>query len=338
MPMNTLWFSLIAVLWTGYFFLEGFDFGVGILLPFLGRNDADRRVLIRTIGPVWDGNEVWLIVAAGATFAAFPGWYATLFSGFYPLLLLILLALIGRAVSFEFRGRERGLRWRQWWDRALFVGSVLPAVLWGIAFADLLHGVPIGSGGDYAGDYLDLLQPYALLGGATFLLVFTLHGALFLALRTRDDLAEQARRAAIRLWPPAAIAVLVFLAWTFATTPVAAGRGVVPDLPPIGALAAVLAVGWLVRARLLGWAFAATGIAIVLLTATFFLRLYPRVMVSSLGPSFDLTISNASSSPYTLGVMSIVAAVFLPLVLAYQAWTYWVFRRRIGRKDLAGGY
>ncbi len=270
--MNTLWFSLIAVLWTGYFFLEGFDFGVGILLPFLGRNDADRRVLIRTIGPVW------------------------------------------------------------------FVGSVLPAVLWGIAFADLLHGVPIGSGGDYAGDYLDLLQPYALLGGATFLLVFTLHGALFLALRTRDDLAEQARRAAIRLWPPAAIAVLVFLAWTFATTPVAAGRGVVPDLPPIGALAAVLAVGWLVRARLLGWAFAATGIAIVLLTATFFLRLYPRVMVSSLGPSFDLTISNASSSPYTLGVMSIVAAVFLPLVLAYQAWTYWVFRRRIGRKDLAGGY
>ncbi len=338
MSLNTLWFWLIATLWIGYFFLEGFDFGVGVLLPFLGRTDGDRRVLINTIGPFWDGNEVWLIVAAGATFAAFPAWYATLFSGFYPILLLVLLALICRAAAFEFRGQERSLRWRQWWDRALFAGSAVPAVLWGIAFADVLHGVPIGPSGDYAGSYLDLVQPYALLGGVTFLLVFTLHGALFLGLRTGDDLADLARRAGGWLWPPAVVAVLAFLGWTYATALGTGGRGVVPDLPPVVALGAVLAAGWLLRERLAGWAFVATGAAIVLLTASLFLYLYPRVMVSSLSPSYDLTIVNASSSPYTLGVMSIVAAIFLPLVLAYQAWSYWVFRQRIRRRDLAGGY
>jgi cytochrome bd ubiquinol oxidase subunit II len=333
-----VWFFLIAVLWIGYFFLEGFDFGVGILLPLLGRDDGERRVLISTIGAVWDGNEVWLLVAGGATFAAFPGWYATLFSGFYLALLLILVALICRGVAFEFRGRERGLRWRQWWDRALFFGSLVPALLWGVAFSDILHGVPIGPSGEYAGGFLDLLQPYALVGGVTFLLLFTLHGAIFIGLKTRDEIAERAHRAARLLWPPTSAAVFVFLAWTYLNAVAANDRGLVPGVVPIGALAAVLAVGWLVRERLGGWAFVATGAAIVLITATIFLNLYPRVMVSSLSPDYSLTVSNASSSAYTLGVMTIVAVIFTPLVLAYQGWTYWVFRGRIGRGDLAGGY
>ena len=336
--LNNLWFLLIALLWIGYFFLEGFDFGVGILLPFLARTDGDRRILIHTIGPVWDANEVWLIVAGGATFAAFPNWYATLFSGFYLALLLILLALICRAVAFEFRDGERTRRWRQWWDRAIFFGSVVPALLWGMAFSDMLHGVPIGASGDYVGTILDLIQPYAVLGGVTLLVLVILHGAAFLALKTEDDVSERVRRAALRLWPFAAAAVFAFLAWSHIDSLRREGQGVVPGIVPIAALGAVLTVGWLLRERRKGWAFAATGATIALVTASFFMALYPRVMVSSLGTRFDLTVYNAASGPYSLGVMTIVAAILLPLVLLYQGWTYWVFRQRVGRKDLAGGY
>jgi cytochrome d ubiquinol oxidase subunit II len=336
--LNNLWFFLIAALWIGYFFLEGFDFGVGVLLPFLGRNDPDRRVMISAIGPVWDGNEVWLIVAGGATFAAFPLWYATMFSTFYLALLLILVALICRAVAFEFRGQRRSLRWRTWWDRAIFFGSALPPLLWGVAFSDMLHGVPIGSSGDFAGSPLDLLQPYALLGGVTFLLLSTLHGAVFLALKTRDDLVEGALRASRQLWPFTAAAVLAFLTWTYVNAIAASNKGIVPDFIPISALGALLAIAWLVRERLVGWAFVATGATIILITATIFLNLYPRVMTSSLSAGYDLTIYNSASGSYTLGVMSIVAAIFFPLVLLYQGWTYWIFRRRVGRKDLAEGY
>ncbi len=334
-----VWFFLIAILWIGYFFLEGFDFGVGVLLPILGRDDAGRRVLINTIGPVWDGNEVWLLVAGGATFAAFPLWYATLFSGFYLALLLILVALICRGVAFEFRGRERSLRWRRWWDRAIFFGSLVPALLWGVAFSDMLHGVPIGASGEYVGGFFDLLQPYALLGGVTFLLLFTLHGALFLSLKTRDEeIAGRVRIWTRRLWAGTALAVFAFLAWSYVNAVTANYTGLVPGIVPIGALAAVLVVGWLAREGMHGWAFVATGSAIVLITATIFLNLYPRVLVSSLNPGYSLTVTGAASSAYTLGVMTIVALIFTPLVLAYQAWTYWVFRKRIGRQDLAGGY
>jgi cytochrome d ubiquinol oxidase subunit II len=329
--LPTLWFALIAVLWIGYFFLEGFDFGVGVLLPFLGRDDVDRRVIVNTIGPVWDGNEVWLLVAGGATFAAFPEWYATLFSGFYLALFLILVALIFRGVAFEFRGKGVRPEWRSWWDRAIFWGSLLPAFLWGVAFADILRGVPILDG-EYVGSFWDLLHPYALLGGIASLLLFTLHGGVFLSLKTKGGLQDRARRVARALAIPAAVAVTAFLAWTFLNA--RDNDGIVPGIVPITAIAAVFAVEWLLLVKLEGWAFVLTGISIAAITATIFLNLYPRVMVSSFGPAEDLTIWNASSSPYTLKVMTIVALVFTPIVLVYQAWSYWVFHERIGREDV----
>ncbi|MGZ8606238.1 MAG: cytochrome d ubiquinol oxidase subunit II [Actinomycetota bacterium] len=332
--LETLWFALIAVLWIGYFFLEGFDFGVGVLLPFLGRDDVDRRLLVNSIGPVWDGNEVWLLVAGGATFAAFPEWYATLFSGFYLALFLILAALIFRGVAFEFRGKDPRPEWRRWWDRAIFWGSAVPALLWGVAFANILRGVAIGPDHEWAGSFFDLLNPYALLGGVTTLLLFTLHGGVFLTLKTDGDLRDRARRLSRWLALPAAGAVLGFLAWTFANA--RDNDGVVPGVVPIAAIVAAFAVEWLLRDRLDGWAFVATGLAIAALTATIFLNLYPRVMPSSLGAANDLTIWNASSTNYTLKVMTIVAAIFTPLVLAYQAWTYWVFRKRLSRDDAGG--
>ena len=329
--LPTLWFALIGVLWMGYFFLEGFDFGVGILLPFLGRDDADRREIINTIGPFWDGNEVWLLVAGGATFAAFPNWYATLFSGFYLALFLILLALILRAVAFEWRGKDASSRWRVWWDRAIFFGSALPALLWGVAFANFINGVPIDAHGEFTGSLLDLLGPYALLGGLMTLALFTLHGSLFLTLKAGDAISLRARRASSRLWWAAGIAVLAFLTWSYIDAVARNDRGIVPDAVPLGALAAIVAVGWLRRERLDLAAFLVNGIAIVLVVATIFLNLYPRVLVSSTNSAFSLTIFNSSSSHYTLVVMTIVALFFTPIVLAYQAWTYWVFRKRVGR-------
>lgn len=331
--LETLWFVLIAVLWLGYFFLEGFDFGVGTLLPFLSRDEVDRRVMVNSIGPVWDANEVWLLVAGGATFAAFPEWYATLFSGFYLALLLILLALIARGVAFEYRGKRDSVRWRAWWDRAIFWGSALPALLWGVAWASILRGTPIDASGEYVGSFFDLLHPYALLGGLMTLSLFTLHGAVFLMLKTSGDITERARRAALRLWWPAAGTTLAFLSWSYYTAMTTGERGVVPDLVPITGLAAVLVVAWLVRERYDGWAFVATGLAILLTMATVFLNLYPRVMVSSIDPDFSLTIFNASSTTYTLTVMSWVALIMTPVVIGYQAWSYWVFRKRVSREQ-----
>lgn len=332
--LNTLWFALIAVLWLGYFFLEGFDFGVGILLTFVGRDDLDRRVVINTIGPLWDGNEVWLLVAGGATFAAFPEWYATLFSGFYLPLFLVLVSLIARGVAFEYRAKHTDPRWRSGWDAAIVGGSLVPALLWGVAWANIVHGVPINQAGEYTGGFFTLLNPYALVGGLTSLCLFTLHGAVFLTLKTKGDVRERAHRLAGRLALPAAGLLLVFLAWTWANAR-SGDDGIVPGIVPVSGLVAALVVGWLIRENLDGWAFAATGGAIVLSFATLFLNLYPRVMPSTTDPDFSLTIFTASSTPYTLGVMTIVAAIFTPVVLLYQAWTYWVFRARIGREDIA---
>lgn len=335
--LGILWFVLIGVLWAGYLFLEGFDFGVGILLPFLGKDDLERRTIINSIGPVWDGNEVWLLVAGGATFAAFPHWYASLFSGFYLALFLVLLALIFRGLSFEFRSKNPSPAWRAWWDRALFFGSAIPALLWGVAWADILHGVPIDARGEYVGSFFDLLNPFALVGGIAFLFLFALHGAVFLTLKTTGEIRERARKAALRLSLPASFSVFAFLAWMYVHAVQAEDKGVVPGIVPVAAVGAAMAVSWLLHEKLDGWAFAATGLSIVLLVATIFANLYPRVLVSSIDPAYSLTISNASSSTYTLRVMTIVAGIFTPVVLAYQTWTYWVFRKRVGHADTGHG-
>jgi cytochrome d ubiquinol oxidase subunit II len=328
MSLQDLWFTLIVVLWCGYFLLEGFDFGVATLLHVVGRDEEERGVLLRTIGPVWDGNEVWLLVAGGATFAAFPLWYATLFSGFYLALLLILVALIVRVLAIEYRNKETGAQWRRRWDLAHTVCGAVPALLWGVAFANIVHGVPIDAAHHYTGSFFTLLNPYALLGGLVTLSVFTLHGAVFLAAKTTTHLRDRARRVALRVGPVAAVLAVAFLGWTQAQHGTAATAAT-------AALAAVTLLGGLfatMRGRD-GWAFAGTGAAIVSTTATLFLALHPNVMRSTTATAYSLTVHNASSSHYTLTVMSWVALAFTPLVLLYQGWTYWVFRARVTGRD-----
>jgi cytochrome d ubiquinol oxidase subunit II len=324
MSLNDVWFGLIAVLWTGYFLLEGFDFGVGVLLPVLGRDETRRRVLLNTIGPVWDGNEVWLIVAAGATFAAFPEWYAALFSGFYLPLLLILVALIGRGVAFEYRGKVDSERWRRAWDRTIVAGSAVPAVLWGVVFGNVVHGIRLDADHHYVGGIVDLLSPYALLGSAATLLLFVTHGAVFLALKTEDEVRAAARRLAMWLGAGAVVAVGAFLLWT------------VPWAGAAVAVVALVAALALTRLGRDGWAFAATAVTVVAMTAVLFLTLHPDVLPSTVDPANSLTVTNAASSPYTLKVMTWVALAFTPVVLVYQGWTYWVFRKRIGVRHIPG--
>jgi len=331
--LSDLWFIAIAVLWAGYFVLEGFDFGVGILLPVLGHGDAGRRVMINTIGPVWDGNEVWLLTAGGATFAAFPAWYASMFSAFYLPLLIVLIALILRGVGFEFRGKRDSARWRLGWDSALFVGSLVPAILWGLAFGNVLRGIPMNAAHDYAGNFFTLLNPYALLGGLTTLALFTLHGAVFLALRTTGDLRSRANALAWKLGAAAAAVGGGFLAWTEAShrAPGQTGTTGAASAALAAAAAAALIIAVLAsRAGREGIAFACNAAAIAAATGALFTALYPRVLPSSLIAAGTLTTANASSTAKTLAVMTVVAAIFLPFVLLYQGWTYWVFRRRIG--------
>lgn len=324
MELTTVWFCLIAVLWMGYFVLEGFDFGVGMLLPVLAKDDRERRVLINTIGPVWDGNEVWLLTAGGATFAAFPEWYATLFSGFYLPLFLILIALIVRGVAFEYRHQRPGTTWAGWWDRAVIVGSFVPALLWGVAFANIVHGVPIDADKEFTGSLFTLLNPYGLLGGLVTLTLFLTHGAMFVALKTDGDIRHRARALALKLGTVAAVLAVVFLVWTQAHT----GNIGSAVLFVLAALALVAGLLMAARARE-GWAFIGTFVTLALAVAGLFVALFPDVMPTTLADGVSLTTSNASATGYTLKVMTIVAAIFTPCVLAYQAWTYWVFRKRI---------
>ena len=328
--LQTIWFILIAVLFTGFFFLEGFDYGVGILLPFIAKEDRERRVVINTIGPFWDGNEVWLITAGGAMFAAFPNWYATLFSGFYPALILMLVALIFRGVAFELRSKLEARSWRRAWDWAIFAGSAVPALLWGVALANIIRGVPIDRNMNYTGDFLDLLNPYALVCGITSLCIFTLHGAVFLTLKTLDDIRQNAMNAARKIWVPATLLSLVFAVYTYIETDLFSRLGINPGIVPVFSVLALASVAFLLRNNASGWAFAMTGTAIAFSTITIFLGLFPRVMVSSLDPEWSLTITNSSSSEYTLGILSVVALIFVPVILLYQGWTYWIFRQRIG--------
>ena len=327
--LQAVWFVLIAVLWIGYFVLEGFDFGVGMLMRPLGRTRNERRAILHTIGPVWDGNEVWLIVAGGATFAAFPEWYATLFSGFYLALFAILAALIVRNVGFEMWGKRDDEAWRTRWEWMIGIGSLVPALLWGVAWANIVGGSPIDADREFTGNLLSLITPYALLGGLCTLTLFLTHGAIFLSLRAKGEISLRARKLAATSAPAAAITGVAFLAATigrqdgtaFASVLCAAGAG-------IALLAAITAVR-----RSPGWAFAATTTAIVLLFSALFVDLFPMTMVSSTDPAFSMTLNESASSPYTLTVMTVVAVTLVPMVLLYQAWTYWVFRHRIGPED-----
>jgi cytochrome bd ubiquinol oxidase subunit II len=329
MGLNILWFILIAILYVGFFFLEGFDFGVGMLLPFLGKDDAERRAIVNTIGPHWDGNEVWLITAGGATFAAFPRWYATMFSGFYPAFFLLLVALIARGVSFEFRGKSANPRWRYLWDWTACVGSFLAAFLLGVVFANLAKGVPINDQMQYTGTFWSLLNPYGLIGGFSNTAGFLLIGSIFLSLKTTGSLAERAQATARKLWIAAAILIFGLLVTTYIYTDILEHLGVDPGVIPIGAFVALLLTGYFVYRNRNGWAFIMMGSHLALTLTSCFQIMYPRVMISSTNPAYSLTISNAASSHYTLGVMSIVALIFVPIVLAYQGWTFWVFRKRV---------
>jgi cytochrome d ubiquinol oxidase subunit II len=336
MDLETFWFCLIAVVWAMYFLLEGFDFGVGMLLPFVPRDDEERGTALRTIGPVWDGNEVWLVVAGGATFAAFPAWYATMFSGFYLALLLILLFLIVRVVSFEWRSKSETPGWRSTWAWANTIGSFGASLLWGIGLSCLVYGVPINSDGDFTGDLLDLFSPYSVFAGIAVVALFAFHGATFLTLRTTGELRGQAERAARKLAIPAAVLAAAYLAWTVAVGMDRNDKDLFPPVLPavLGIAALALAIVFLF-ARRNGRAFAMTALGTTSLVVTLFVSLYPRVMVSSTGFENSLTVDNAASSHYALQVMSVVAVIFVPLVLLYQGWTYYVFRARLGGEPIA---
>jgi cytochrome d ubiquinol oxidase subunit II len=324
MELTTVWFLLIATLWIGYFVLEGFDFGVGILLRVLGRDEPERRAVITTIGPVWDGNEVWLIVAGGATFAAFPEWYATLFSGFYLPLFAILVSLIVRGVALEYRGKRDDLPWRSRMDTLITIGSLVPAFLWGVTFANLVRGVPIAANHEFVGGLGDLVSPFALLGGVAFTALFVAHGAIFLALKTTGEIRERANRFAALCGLAAAALAVGFLSWAHGL------RGDAVSAAVAGAAAVALLAGLVAnRLRREGWAFLGTTLAVGLAVTSLFVAMFPAVMPSTLDAAWSLTTTNASSTPYTLKIMTVVAAIFTPLVLLYQGWTYWVFRRRI---------
>lgn len=338
MDLNIVWFILIAVLFIGFFVLEGFDFGVGMLAMYLARDkdpqavDLKRRTVINTIGPHWDGNEVWLITAGGAMFAAFPHWYATMFSGFYLALFLLLVALILRGVAFEFRSKDENPRWRNFWDWSIFIGSLIPALLFGVAFGNLATGVPIDQDMQFAGTFFDLLSPYALLAGITLVAGCLLYGAIFLSLKTSGELRDKAAALSGKLWPVVLILLLALMVTTYYATDILSWLGVNPGAVRIAGLAAILLAGYFLRKGRQGWAFIMVAATLATTIITAFMLMFPRVMISSLNPDWSLTIYNASSSPYTLKVMTIVALIFVPIVLAYQGWSYWIFRKRLETK------
>ncbi|HSO12179.1 MAG TPA: cytochrome d ubiquinol oxidase subunit II [Anaerolineales bacterium] len=326
--LQTLWFTLIAVLWIGFFFLEGFDFGVGMLLPFLGKKDEERRAIINSIGSVWDGNEVWLLTAGGATFAAFPHWYATMFSGFYLALFLLLVGLILRGISFEYRSKDADPAWRSRFDWMIAIGSFISALLLGAAFANLARGVPINENMMFTGNLFTLLNPYGLLGGVTTVAIFLLHGANFLGLKLEGGLRERVNTFAKKLWVVTSVLYIALGVFTYAAGFWA--RGIVnPGVIPITAVVVLLVAGYFINQKMEGWSFIMVALNIVLTQVTFFSMTFPNVMLSTTDPAYSLTIYNASSSQYTLTVMSIVALIFVPIVLAYQGWTYYMFRKRI---------
>ena len=339
MGLEDFWFILIGVLWSSYFLLEGFDFGVGMLLPVLPRDERDRGIMFTSIGPVWDGNEVWLVIAAAATFAAFPAWYATLFSGFYVALLLILVLLIVRAVSFEWREKRETARWRTAWLWANTLGSVGAPFLWGVALANLVEGVPLDSSHVFTGSVIDLFTVYAVAAGLAVVAMFALHGATYLTLRTSGDLGIGAAHTAQRLAVPAFLVGTGVAAWTVLVAHDNNDRAILPSAIPAGLTAIALMLALiLTRTSRKGWAFAATGLGVIGFIATIFTALYPRVLVSD--PTFanSLTISNAVTGHYALQVITVAAVIFVPLILLFQGWTYYVFRKRLGGESPAASH
>jgi cytochrome d ubiquinol oxidase subunit II len=329
MDLNTLWFILICVLFSGYFVLEGFDLGVGMLLPFVAKTDEERRQVINTIGPHWDANEVWLITAGGAMFAAFPGWYATLFSGFYLPLFLMLVGLILRGVALEFRSKDDNKTWRAIWDWSTFAGSLIPSLLWGVAFANFLRGIPIDAAQNYTGGFWNLLNPFALVGGLLVIAGFLLQGCLFLVMKTDGLVLERSQSLLMKFWAIALVLLTGAVVYAVFETEMVSGTGLKPGYFTFLTVVTLLLSGYLINRKNFKWGFIVQSLTIVLLTAFVFLTMFPRVLISSSNPEWSLTIYNASSSPYTLQVMSIVALIFVPIVLIYQGWTYRVFRKRI---------
>lgn len=333
LSLNELWFVLVAVLFVGFFFLEGFDFGVGMSTQLLARTDGERRVLINSIGPFWDANEVWLLTAGGAMFAAFPNWYATLFSGYYVPFVVLLLALIVRGVAFEFRGKVDSARWKKTWDLAIFVGSLLPPFLFGVVFAGLIKGLPIDQQMEMNAGLFDMVNLYTLVGGITVTMLCLVHGLMFTTLRTEGDLQARARRLGRKLMVPLAALLVLFAVMTYFMTDVFQVRGAILAVVAVLGLIVFLLAGYFMKQKKDGWAFGMTGGIILLSIASVFIGLFPRVMISSINSAFDLTIHNAASGAYSLKVMTIVALTLLPFVLGYQIWSYFVFHKRVNEKQ-----
>ena len=332
MTLGDLWFILAAIFWVGFFILEGFDLGVGMLHSFLGRTDDERRVLVNTIGPVWDGNEVWLIVAGAILFAAFPGWYATMFSALYLAMVLLLLSLMARGVSFEYQRKFADPRWRSFWRWGLTIGSALIAFLIGVALGDLLHGLPINAQHEYTGSFWGLLTPFGLWTGFTLVVLSLLMGATFLTLKTTGELHTRAQHAAEIVGAVAVVVSFGFFTWVH----VGLSTGFVPEPIEAFALMAVIAAAWLARSGADGWAFFAGALGIGATVGSIFNELFPRVMISSTNTAYNLTIANTASPPYTLKVMTVVAVVLVPVIVVYQAWSYHIFKQRLSVPRVGG--
>ncbi len=334
MQLSEIWFVLIGVLFVGFMFLEGFDFGVGMSTKFLAKNDTEKRVLINTIGPFWDANEVWLITAGGAMFAAFPHWYATLFSGYYLPFVVLLLAFIARGVAFEFRGKVHSERWVKIWDAAIFIGSILPPFLLGVMFTSLIKGLPIDKDMNMYAGFLDIVNVYTIIGGITFVLLTYMHGLMFITLKATGEIRERARKEAQKLYWMSGIALIVFTALTAVYTEAFSEKGWILIPLYVGVFILYGMLSLLLRNKKEGLSFTMTGVMIIIITTSFFIALFPNVMISSTDIAFNMSIYDAASGDYSLRIMTIVAATMIPIVLGYTIWSYYVFRKRVTAKDL----
>ncbi len=337
MELQIIWFILWGVLWAVYFMLDGFVMGAGILHNLIGKSDGDKRVMINTIGPVWEGNEVWLVTAGGVTFAAFPTTYALMFSYLYSALFILLFALIVRGVSYEFRSKEEHPLWRKGWDSAIMAGNFLPALLFGVAFGNIFEGLPMDGAG-YHGSLLSLLNPYGLLTGCLFVALFTVHGALYLTVKTTGDLSKRARTTANNLWPGLLTVAVAFLVYTNFATRLYDNYLAHPLLMivPLSAVASLLAIRiFSAKGNPLA-AFTASSVTILTVVATAIVGLFPNLIPSSMDPASSLTLYNSSSSPYTLKLMLVVVAIFIPIIIGYKIWIYRIFRAPVREEDVLG--